>query len=121
MLNPTEPNSGYLCGRLFAVLERVQELSNKDNGYKSTLKSRYFAMASTSPADVFVNLINLSTHHHDKIDNDGWLLKLEGEIIDMLPPCGFPAHLSVADQGAFVVGYYHQRQAFIVKKDINND
>ena len=121
MLNPTEPNSGYLCGRLFAVLERVQELSNKDNGYKSTLRSRYFAMASTSPADVFVNLINLSIHHHEKIDNDGWLLNLEGEIIDMLPPSGFPAHLSVADQGAFVVGYYHQRQAFIVKKDTNND
>lgn len=78
-------------------------------------------MASTSPADVFVNLINLSVHHHEKIGNDGWLLNLEGEIIDMLPPSGFPAHLSAADQGAFVVGYYHQRQAFIVKKDINND
>lgn len=121
MLNPTESNSGYLCGRLFAVLERVQELSNKDNGYKSTLRSRYFAMASTSPADVFVNLINLSTHHHEKIDNNGWLLKLEGEIIDMLPTCGFPAHLSIADQGAFVVGYYHQRQAFLVKKETNNN
>lgn len=121
MLNPNEQNQGYLCGRLFAVLERVQELSNKDNGYKSTLRNRYFTMASTSPADIFVNLMNLSTHHHEKIDNDGWLLKLEGDIIDMLPSTGFPAHLSVADQGAFVVGYYHQRQAFIVRKETNND
>jgi hypothetical protein len=27
----------------------------------------------------------------------------------------FPAHLSLADQGRFAVGYYHQRQAFFVK------
>ena len=33
----------------------------------------------------------------------------------------FPAHLSLADQGRFAVGYYHQRQAFFTSSNkINN-
>lgn len=119
MLNEKETNPGYVCGRLFAVLERVQELSNRDNGFKSTLRSRYFSMASIAPADIFVNLINLSTHHHDKLDNDGWLYKLEEEIIGKLPSSGFPLRLSLIDQGAFVIGYYHQKQSFVQKKNNN--
>ncbi|HEX5337469.1 MAG TPA: type I-C CRISPR-associated protein Cas8c/Csd1 [Gallionella sp.] len=29
----------------------------------------------------------------------------------------FPAHLSLADQGRFAIGYYHQRQAFFTKSE----
>ena len=30
-----------------------------------------------------------------------------------------PAHLTLADQGRFALGYYHQRQAFFTKSDKN--
>jgi CRISPR-associated protein Csd1 len=30
---------------------------------------------------------------------------------------GFPAQLSLPDQGRFAIGYYHQRQAFFTKSD----
>ena len=37
------------------------------------------------------------------------------QIIDGLED--FPAHLDLADQGRFAIGYYHQRQAFFTKKE----
>jgi len=43
--------------------------------------------------------------------------KIEQEIIDKLPADGFPAHLDLADQGRFFIGYYHQRQDFFKRKD----
>jgi len=42
---------------------------------------------------------------------------LIGEIIDDIE--GFSRHLSLDDQGRFSVGYYHQRQDFFRKKEIN--
>ena len=40
--------------------------------------------------------------------------KLLQEIIS--PIAGFPAHLDLADQGMFAIGYYHQTSDFYTKK-----
>jgi CRISPR-associated protein (Cas_Csd1). len=37
--------------------------------------------------------------------------------LDKISSKGFPSHLSLQDQGRFMVGYYHQRQEFYTKKD----
>ena len=104
-------NQGYLCGRLFAVLEKIQETSNRENDYFTNLRSKYMNTASTSPSIVFPTLLNLSIHHSDKIDNKGEVIKFEKlkqEIISKLDE--FPKQLSLHEQGKFFVGYYHQRQ-----------
>jgi CRISPR-associated protein Csd1 len=47
--------------------------------------------------------------------------QLKSEIIDKIPATGFPAHLSLQDQGRFMVGYYQQRQEFYTKKEKTED
>lgn len=116
MLDKENTNQGYLCGRLFATLENLQERSSGGN---SNIRSRYMNAASSTPAVVFPTILNLSVHHADKLDTASsvYFEKIKSEIINKLPANGFPAHLSPQDQGRFMVGYYQQRQYFFTKKE----
>lgn len=114
MLDKTNDNIGYLCGRLFATLVKIQEEANNI----SSIRERYMNSASTTPATVFANLLNLSIHHEEKL-NPGRKIKFEqlkSEILDKVTAAGFPAHLDINDQARFFVGYYHQRQDFFTRK-----
>ena len=115
MLNKENSNQGYLCGRLFAVLEKIQEDAN---GIHS-IRDRYMNSASSTPATVFATILNLSTHHIEKLNTGSQVYyeKLKQEIISKLDADGFPSHLDTHDQGRFFVGYYHQRQDFFVAKE----
>ena len=120
MLDKDNTNQGYLCGRLFAVLDRIQE---EANGI-SSIRERYMNAASSTPASVFATILNLSSHHSGNLSNDGKRIfyeKIKQEIIDKISADGFPAHLNLQDQGRFFVGYYHQRQDFFTKKEENNN
>ncbi len=120
MLDKTNTNSGYLCGRLFAVLDRIQEIANG----VSTIRERYMNAASATPSAVFATILNLSFHHLEKLSKEETKIfyeKLKQEIIDKIPADGFPAHLDLQDQGRFFVGYYHQRQDFFTKKEDNKN
>lgn len=121
MLDKNNTNPGYLCGRLFAVLDKIQEDANNQH----TIRERYLNSASATPSAVFATILNLSSHHSEKL-NEGrnvFFEKLKQEIIEKLDADGFPAHLDLQDQGRFFVGYYHQRQAFFTKseKEENNN
>ncbi len=119
MLDKSNTNPGYLCGRLFAVLDRVQEDANGI----SSIRERYMNAASATPASVFATILNLSSHHMEKLPNEGkkvYYEKMKQEIIDKIPADGFPAHLDLQDQGRFFIGYYHQRQDFFTKKEEEN-
>lgn len=111
-LDPANTHVAYRIGRLFAVLERIQEEANP--GINATIRDRYFGAASSNPLAVFPTLNRLKNHHLAKLDNRGRaknLEKLVGEIFDGLPvDQPFPPNLTLADQGRFAVGYYHQRQ-----------
>ncbi len=120
MLDKNNTNPGYLCGRLFAVLDKIQEDANKIN----SIRERYMNAASATPSSVFATILNLSAHHLEKLSNEGQKVKyekLKQEIIDKIPADGFPAHLDLQDQGRFFIGYYHQRQDFFTKKEENKD
>lgn len=120
MLDKENINQGYLCGRLFAILERIQEISNRDNDYFTNLRSNYMNSASTAPSTVFPTILNLSIHHSDKLDKKD-MIQFERDkqgIIDKLKD--FPNHLNLEDQGRFFIGYYHQRQNFFTKSEDNN-
>lgn len=115
MLDKENQNQGYLCGRLFAVLDKIQEDAN---GIHS-IRERYMNSASATPAMVFATILNLSGHHLEKLNAGGQVFyeKLKQEIISKLDANGFPAHLDLQDQGRFFVGYYHQRQNFFTSKE----
>jgi len=119
-LDRTYDNIGYVLGRLFAVLERIQEQA-QGRGLNKTIRDTYFSGAASSPQVVFHRIQTLSMHHLAKIKNSGksaaWLEKEKGEIIDLLPKEGPPPTLSLEDQGRFAVGYYHQRQEFFKKRE----
>ena len=114
MLDKDNNNQGYLCGRLFAVLDKIQEDANNI----SSIRERYMNAASATPSAVFATILNLSVHHSDKLDEGRriYFEKLKQEILDKVSADGFPTHLDLQDQGRFFVGYYHQRQDFFTSK-----
>jgi CRISPR-associated protein Csd1 len=116
-LDPSETNAGYNCGRLFALLEKVQT-DSAGGELNSTIKDRYFSSASTTPALVFPRLFRLSQHHLAKLETGHKIAydRKVGEVMGLLDQ--FPRQLALEDQGRFVIGYFHQRQdLYTSKKD----
>lgn len=99
----------YLLGRLFAVLEGLQQSASP--GINTTIKDRYFNSASATPAIVFPQLINLAQKHLNKLDGglavyyDKQITELSSRITQTLP-----TRMSLAEQSAFQLGYYHETQ-----------
>ena len=117
-LNRETSNLPYCLGRLFAVLEKIQTDANP--GLNSTIKDKYFSSASATPAVIFPPLINLSENHLKKLHRDkpGYAITLErerNEIMNLLP-ISYPARMTLPEQGAFQLGYYHQHTALYTKK-----
>ncbi len=120
MLDKDNNNQGYLCGRLFAVLDKIQEEANNQH----SIRERYMNSASSTPAAVFSTILNLSNHHIENLKNEGrkiYFEKLKQEIVSKIDAEGFKAQLDLQDQGRFFIGYYHQRQDFFTKNDENNN
>ena len=109
MLDPSNTNAAYRLGRLFAVLEKIQEEASPE--LNATIRDRYYGAASSTPVAVFTTLLRLKNAHLKKIDKPGlvrWYERLICEILEAVTD--FPGHLSLPDQGRFALGYYHQRQ-----------
>ena len=120
MLDKENTNQGYLCGRLFAVLDKIQEDANNQH----SIRERYMNSASSTPAAVFSTILNLSNHHMENLKNEGrkiYFEKLKQEIMSKIDADGFKAQLDLQDQGRFFIGYYHQRQDFFIKNEDNNN
>jgi CRISPR-associated protein Csd1 len=112
-LNKENENAAYLCGRLFAMLEKIQQEANP--GLNRTITDAYFASACARPALIFPRLIKLAQTHLKKLEYAGWWNRQLGEITSMLKD-EFPDTLSLADQGRFDLGYYQQKYAPSAKK-----
>lgn len=120
MLDKDNTNQGYLCGRLFAVLDKIQEEANNQH----SIRERYMNSASSTPAAVFSTILNLSNHHVENLKSEGrkiYFEKLKQEIVSKIDAVGFKAQLDLQDQGRFFIGYYHQRQDFFTKSDENKN
>ena len=112
-------NGGYCLGRLFAVLEKIQEEANP--GINATIRDRYYGAASSSPVTVFSQLIKLKNHHLSKLERTGRKVFFEREIGEIVGEIdNFPKHLTLEEQAFFGIGYYHQRQEFF-KKNVKED
>lgn len=114
-LNLDNTNQAYLCGRLVAVLEKIQQDASGGN-LNRTIKDSYFSSACSKPATVFPKLIQLSQNHLKKVEYVLFYQKLCGDIIDQLEDV-FPSTLSLDEQGKFIIGYYQQNKALYAKKE----
>jgi CRISPR-associated protein Csd1 len=111
-LNTEDTNIAYRLGRLFAVLEKAQR--DAVPRANTTIKDRFYGVASATPRAVFPQLLRMAQYHIEKTE---YGLKADRFIEEILQgiQC-FPAHLSLNDQGLFALGYYHQRKAFFAKR-----
>ena len=113
-------NSGYLLGRLFAVLEGAQNLA-LGSQVNATIRDRYYGSASATPALVFPVLLRNTQNHMSRIRKDmpGMAVTIERVIQEVMEklPGEFPKHLGMQDQGRFAIGYYHQAKARYQKAD----
>lgn len=115
-LSKENKNPAYLSGRLFAVLERLQQDAS-NNSLNRTIKDAYFASASSKPALIFPKLLRLAQNHLGKVKAPVYYNKMIQEIIGKLDG-EFPDTLLLQDQGRFMIGYYQQYQSFFA---VNGD
>lgn len=116
-LNKDSTNLPYNLGRLFSLLEAIQSAANP--GINTTIVDKYFGSASATPAVVFPTLINLAKKHLKKI-GAGLAVTYEKQLTELIGKIEteqFPTHLTLQQQGAFQLGYYHQTQARFEKKE----
>lgn len=115
-LNQETKYAPYLLGRLFAVLEALQEKANP--GINTTIRDKYFSSASATPAVVFPTLIRLAQAHLKKLDDRSRIYfdKQLGQLLAQMES-SYPARLTLQDQGVFQLGYYHQTQKRYTKKE----
>lgn len=126
-LNEESTNTAYVLGRLFSVLEQIQEEAyktenGKDKTLNSTIKDRYFNSAAATPGMVFPILLKMSNHHLRKLnDKMGLKISFEKSITNLeekitMDSQPIPARMNLQAQGLFILGYYHQTQKRYTKK-----
>ncbi len=118
-LDMQQTDAAYRLGRLFALLERIQQRAQP--GINATIRDRYYGAASTTPVAVFTTLLRLKNAHLKKLsDGEGiYFERLLGEVFGTLEApalADFPRQLNLPDQGRFALGYYHQRQSLFSGK-----
>lgn len=113
-LDKSNSNPAYLAGRLFALLERIQEKAIP--GVKANITDRYFRTASATPGIIFGRLLQLSTFHLSKIKKEhgglGFYFDRQiQEVLELLPggQAAFDKFFTPDQQSIFAVGYYHQK------------
>ena len=115
-LNEASTDTAYTLGRLFSVYEAVQQVANP--GINATIKDKYFNSAAAMPASIFPILNNLCQKHLRKLDGrlrvyyDKQIMELKGRLGESYPP-----RMTLAQQGSFDLGYYHQTQKRYTKKE----
>ena len=116
----------YVLGRLFAVLEKVQQEAYESAGRKinHTIRDHYFGSACTTPGIIFHILIDrINRYYLPKISSEGLRIVRDRQITELMGMIheSYPARLNLQDQGIFQLGYYHQKQKFFTKKEENSN
>lgn len=119
-LNEASTNIPYTLDRLFSVYEAAQQAANP--GINTTIKDKYFNSAAAMPASIFPVLNNLYQKHLRKLETgqrvyfDKQVSALKGVLSE-----SYPTRMTLAQQGAFDLGYYHQTQKRYTKKEENEN
>ena len=117
-LDENSIDRNYVYGRIFSVLEAIQEAANP--GLNATIKDKYFTSACSTPGSVFPNLLKLSAHHLRKLET-ARKIYFEKQLTDLMsklsPSTKNSSILTLEEQGIFILGYYHQKQERYKKKE----
>jgi CRISPR-associated protein Csd1 len=119
-LTEDHPEPAYHCGRLIAVLARLQRAALGNVG--AGIIQRYYAAASSTPALVLGRLTRSSQYHISKLEPglaywyDGRIAGIWGQIKDSIPTT-----LTLEKQSLFALGYYQQMAAMWSKKSDNTE
>ncbi len=108
-LNQYETHPAYLCGRIMALLARIQRAALGDVG--AGVVQRYYAAASATPALVLGRLIRTAQIAHlPKIESGGLRYWFENQLTEVWSKLSQapPAVLTLEEQTLFAMGYYHQ-------------
>jgi CRISPR-associated protein Csd1 len=117
-LDPRHQTSPYLCGQLLAILEEIQLRAAKWR-LNTTIVDRFYGSASTAPASVFSNLLNMAAKAHiPKARKEGRLsADKEALLCDVAKGIdsagGFKTTLKLQEQADFALGFYSQRASFM--------
>lgn len=120
-LNESSTNIPYILGRLFFMYETVQIRAFPN--FSRTIKSKYFYTASLRPATIFPTLSKLNQNHMCRLNTSSRNF-FEQQIMQLKESIGeeYPPLLSLPQQGAFDLGYYHQKQHwFTIKGEVYNN
>ena len=110
---------GYVLGRLFAVYEAAQNVGLGKKPWVEAPIHSMFSNAMSSPATVYPMLACILSIYLPM--KSCWKYQQLVGQIKLLLPGEYPKNLDLVDQGAFDLGYYHQREALFTKKDKGED
>ena len=106
-LNINHPNPAYHCGRLLAILAKLQEKALGDVG--ANVVQRFYPAFSQTPGLIIGRLVSNARNHLGKLDGGlaWWYEERIAEIMVKLGD-GAPRTLNLEGQGLFALGYYQQ-------------
>jgi len=106
-LNPDHPDAAYHCGRLLAILARLQKAALGDVG--AGVVQRFYTSSSQTPGLVLGRLATNARNHLAKLDG-GLAFWFEEQIASVIGRLGdrAPRTLDLEGQGLFALGYYQQ-------------
>ncbi|WP_331735914.1 type I-C CRISPR-associated protein Cas8c/Csd1 [Streptomyces sp. NBC_00057] len=117
-LDKDSTDPAYLCGRLFAVLESVQDEALPD--INTTLRDKYFSAAVAAPSITLRRLFADSGAHFKRLRRDKPAARhaLEKRLFEIYSKVSddLPGHLTDVQQGRFIIGYSHQRHEDLARK-----
>jgi CRISPR-associated protein Csd1 len=124
VLNEESTYLPYVLGRIFSILEQIQNEASGGN-LAATIKDRYFNSASATPSVVFPILLKLKNSHIKTLmkKNSGRAINFERMLTELFGRIQetLPQHLSLDEQGAYILGYYHQTQKRFEKKETTGE
>lgn len=106
-------SKAYLCGRLFALICKLQFKAQGE--VNSSIKDRFFASASNAPSRVMGMLLTQYVPIYQK-KTKGAYTKSITEIAARIGH--FPDKLTLTERGEFALGYYYQNST---KQNENNE
>lgn len=111
-LDEQNASKAYLCGRLFALICKLQFKAQGE--VNSSIKDRFFASASNTPGRVIGMLLTQYVPVYQK-KTKGAYSKSITEIATRIGH--FPDKLTLVERGEFALGYYYQYSAKQNKND----
>lgn len=109
-LNLEHPHPAYHCGRLLAVLARLQRAALGDVG--AGVVQRYYTAASQTPGLILGRLTANAKNHLNKLEG-GLAYWYENQIAEVMSRIrdSVPRTLALEEQSLFALGYYQQLAA----------